>query len=183
VVLIYLIWLSLCSLFFVSGGLVTPADGGDFDIFFFLGYALISTLFLYFLVVATQSKYAVVAAARLLVVTLSLDVFFALCFLFFCGHAGGYTFDDAVGADFLLTPVCALPPLALVFFLYVLYEAKRAPFDNAEAESELVGGHLVEFGGRVLLCLYAAEYCHLFFAVYIVGIFVFGGVWGVSLLP
>lgn len=182
-ILAYLVWLSVSGFFLISDGLLTPLNLGDYDIFFFLAYALLTTLFFFYVVSGTQSKYATIAASRLLVVALSLDVFFAMSFLFFCGHAGGCSIEDLADVNSLLTPSCAIPPLALVLFLHTLYEAKRAPFDHAEAESELVAGHLVEFGGRALLFLYLCEYLHVFFSIFSLSIFVLGGAWGLPLFP
>lgn len=62
----------------------------------------------------------------------------------------------------------ALPPLATMLFLYTLFEAKRAPFDHTEAESELVAGHMVEFGGRALLFFLLCEYVHVFFCLFLI---------------
>ena len=66
-------------------------------------------------------------------------------------------------------------------FAYVLLEGKRAPFDHTEAESELVAGHFVEFGGRTLLIMYICEYIHVFVCIYLFCVFVLGGSWGVRL--
>lgn len=96
---------------------------------------------------------------------------------------GGYAFDDFYEANSLLSPSCAIPPLALAIFMHTLVEAKRAPFDHAEAESELVAGHLTEFGGRTLLFMYICEYIHVFFSVFLVSVFVVGGPWGLPLTP
>ncbi len=170
-------------MFFVSDAFTTPLNFGDYDVFFFLGYALLTTFFFFFIVVGSQSKYAVIAGARLLVVTLSLDVFFVFVWFYFCGHAGGCAIDELIETDTLLNPTCALPPLAIALFLHTLFEAKRAPFDHAEAESELVAGHLVEFGGRTLLFLYICEYIHVFFSAFAMGAFVFAGAWGIPLIP
>jgi NADH-quinone oxidoreductase subunit H len=43
-------------------------------------------------------------------------------------------------------------------------ESKRAPFDHAETESEVVAGYSVEYGGGMLLMFYLAEYLHLVIA-------------------
>lgn len=55
-----------------------------------------------------------------------------------------------------------------MFFLYTLFEAKRAPFDHTEAESELVAGHQVELGGRALLFLFLCEYVHLYLCLFLI---------------
>lgn len=182
-VLGYLIWLGVGGVFLFSDGFTTPINLGDFGLFFFLAYALITTLLFFFIVVGTQSKYATIAGVRLLIVTISLDVFFMLVWFIFCGHSGGYDLDDLIETNSLLSPVCALPPLAIFLFIHTLYECKRAPFDHAEAESELVAGHLVEFGGRTLLFLYVCEYIHVFFAIFSLSAFVMSGPFGISFFP
>ena len=44
-----------------------------------------------------------------------------------------------------------------------LLEVNRAPFDLAEAESELITGYSVEIGGFFFALYYLGEYFHLFF--------------------
>jgi NADH-quinone oxidoreductase subunit H len=40
-------------------------------------------------------------------------------------------------------------------------ESKRAPFDHAETESEVVAGYSTEYNGPMLLIIFLAEYLHL----------------------
>jgi len=70
----------------------------------------------------------------------------------------------------------ALPPIAMFYGIYALFEAKRAPFDHTEAESELVQGHLIEFGGRLLLFFYCSEYIHAYFCMLLIMVIILGGV-------
>jgi NADH:ubiquinone oxidoreductase subunit H len=167
----------------MADGAATAADLGDYSLLLFLAYAVLTTFFFFFIVSGTRSKYATIAGARLLVVTISFDVFSVVLWGIYCGHVGGYAFDDFYDANSFFSPTCALPPLALAIFLHALVEAKRAPFDHAEAESELVAGHLTEFGGRTLLFMYICEYIHVFFSIFLISVFVVGGPWGVSFLP
>jgi len=67
-----------------------------------------------------------------------------------------------------------MPISSFIFFIYTIYEAKRAPFDHAEAESELVAGHIIEFSGKSLLFFFFSEYIHLYFCMYLIFLFVFG---------
>jgi NADH-quinone oxidoreductase subunit H len=141
----------------------------------YFAYANLSTLFMFFIVVGTRSKYATLSAGRLIIVSLLMDVFFMLCFLLLYIHVGGYSFEAIASANADGWLLFSLPPLAFFFLLYALFEAKRAPFDHTEAESELVAGHLVEFGGRSLLFFYLCEYAHAYFCMYLIIVVCLGG--------
>jgi NADH-quinone oxidoreductase subunit H len=56
-----------------------------------------------------------------------------------------------------------------------LLETNRAPFDLSEAESELVSGYTVEYGGFFFGLYYLGEYLHLFFFSLVLTTLFFGG--------
>lgn len=56
-----------------------------------------------------------------------------------------------------------------------MLEVNRAPFDLAEAESELVTGYTTEYGGFYFALFYLGEYFHLFFFSIAIVIILFGG--------
>ncbi|TWT58780.1 NADH-quinone oxidoreductase subunit 8 [Thalassoglobus neptunius] len=64
-----------------------------------------------------------------------------------------------------------------VFFTVTLASNKRAPFDLAEAESELVGGFHTEYSGMRWSFFFLAEYASMFFVSALGAILFLGGWW------
>ncbi len=67
-------------------------------------------------------------------------------------------------------------PLGFVLFLAAMMaETKRTPFDQVEAESEIVAGHFVEYSGMKFGMFYLGEYAELVTSSVILTALFFGG--------
>jgi len=68
-----------------------------------------------------------------------------------------------------------LLPIFIIFFIGSIAETNRAPFDLAEAESELVSGFMTEHAAVVFVFFFLAEYGSIVLMCILTSILFIGG--------
>ena len=68
-----------------------------------------------------------------------------------------------------------MPVTFLIFFICMLAETNRAPFDMAEAESELVAGAFTEYAGMGFGVFFMAEYANIVLGCSLATVLFLGG--------
>jgi NADH-quinone oxidoreductase subunit H len=68
-----------------------------------------------------------------------------------------------------------LLPIAFIFFISILAETNRAPFDMPEAEAEIVAGYNLEYSSIIFAFFFLGEYSNMIAMSALFVIFFFGG--------
>ncbi len=110
----------------------------------------------------SRSLYATVGATRVLTQMFSYEVPLFLAVLAPTLLSGTWSLTGNT-AFFSAHPLLLLMnlPAALTMLVAIQCKLERTPFDAPEAETEIVSGPLVEYGGRYLACFTLAKDCEL----------------------
>ena len=126
---------------------------------------------------ASNSRYSFLGAVRASAQLLAYDIALILVYtqIFFFGKE--YSFENFVESQYEIYSVLALfvPIQALSYFISMLCETSRHPFDLPEAESELVSGYNVEYSGIRFALFFLAEYSTVIYAASLVSTIFFAG--------
>nr|YP_010247808.1 NADH dehydrogenase subunit 1 [Thelepus plagiostoma]QTJ29902.1 NADH dehydrogenase subunit 1 [Thelepus plagiostoma] len=136
-------------------------------------FLCISSLNVYATLIAgwsSNSKYALLGALRAIAQTISYEVSMALIFL------SPLCLLLTLNMFFMLKITyiwLALPimPLFYCWFISILAETNRTPFDFAEGESELVSGFNIEYGSGPFAMLFMAEYLSILIMCILTSVF------------
>lgn len=123
----------------------------------------------------SKNKYALLASVRAGIGLLNLELFLGLMLLNVVVVSESFSFLSIVIYQEIYWFIFLFFGLTGLITITFLLETNRAPFDLSEAESELVSGYTVEYGGFFFGLYYLGEYLHLFFFSLVLTLLFFGG--------
>ena len=138
----------------------------------------ISSLGVYGIVIAgwaSNSKYAFLGALRSAAQMVSYEVSMGFVMVTVLLCAGSLNLTDIVLAQQRVWFFIPLFPMFVVFFISILAETNRAPFDLPEGESEIVGGFHVEYGAMTFGLFFLGEYANMILMSAMTAILFLGG--------
>ena len=149
---------------------------------------------------ASRNKYSIISAARVVSQSVAYEIPMLLVVITMLMVSGTMNLQEIIvqqGGGFWhwnlfkvwVNPL--MPVTFVIFFTCMLAETNRAPFDMAEAESELVAGAFTEYGGMGFGVFFMAEYANIVVDCYLATVlflggwqspidFLSGGVWGLG---
>ena len=133
---------------------------------------------------ASRNKYAIVSSARIVSQNIAYEIPMLLVVITLLMMRGTMDLNELVRqqGDWFwnwnlfrvdLNPL--MPVTFIIFFICMLAEANRAPFDMAEAESELVAGAFTEYSGMGFGMFFMAEYANIVVGAALATVLFLGG--------
>ncbi|MDJ1407475.1 MAG: NADH-quinone oxidoreductase subunit NuoH [Candidatus Midichloria sp.] len=140
----------------------------------------VSSLGVYGIIIAgwaSNSKYAFLGAIRSAAQMVSYEVSIGLCIVTVLIVTQTMNLKQIVlvQQDMPLYLQLLLLPMFVVFFISILAETNRHPFDLPEAESELVAGYSVEYSSTAFALFFLGEYANMILMSAIATILFLGG--------
>jgi NADH-quinone oxidoreductase subunit H len=162
------------------GWVVADVDVGLLAVFAIIGFFPIITILSAW---ASNSKFPFIGGIRALHQMVSFEIPLILSLLGVVILTGTLNLSEIVVSQTNFPWIIFLPIGAIIFFITILAELERIPFDLPEAESEIVAGWLTEFSGMIYGLVQLGTYLKLYaFAALFVVLFL-GGWTGPMIWP
>lgn len=137
-----------------------------------------SSLSVYGIIMAgwsSNSKYPFLGALRSAAQMISYEISIGFIIVNVCVCAGSFNLSDIVLAQKNVWFIIPLFPIFVIFYISMLAETNRHPFDLPEAEAELVSGYNVEYSAMTFALFFLGEYANMLLMSAFAAILFLGG--------
>ncbi len=151
--------------------------GIDSSIGLFAVFVLISfsPLLLFLAGWTSGNKFGSISAQRSVMVMISYEVPMFLVIIAVAMLSNGYSLVSVVGAQSGYWFALLMPIGLVIFFIVMLAELERPPFDLREADSELVAGWLTDASAPYYALALMLDYVRMFVGALLITLLFFGG--------
>ena len=180
-IIIFLIAPVLCFLLSLIGWAVIPFSNqlvvADINLGILYLFA-VSALNVYSILLAgwsSNSKYAYLGALRSTAQMISYEISLGFIVLNIIICTGSFNLSKIVETQQGIWFIVPLLPMFIVFYIAMLAETNRHPFDLPEAEAELVSGYNVEYSAMTFALFFLGEYANMLLMSSIAAVLFLGG--------
>ncbi len=124
---------------------------------------------------SANSKYAFLGSLRSTAQLISYELVLSSAILLVIFLTGSLNLTINIESQRAVWFILPLLPVFIIFFIGSIAETNRAPFDLAEAESELVSGFIAEHAAVVFVFFFLAEYASIVLMCILTSILFMGG--------
>jgi len=159
---IYSFLLSILMWLFIPFNMITQGLSSEFNLLYILSISNLSVFGIIFSGWSSNNKYSFLGSLRASSQMISYEIAFSVIWLIIILINGNLNILNMVyiQTEYIVFLIPLLP-IYFIFFIIILAETNRAPFDLPEAESELVAGYNVEYSGMGFAFLFLAEYSNI----------------------
>jgi NADH-ubiquinone oxidoreductase chain 1 len=168
-------------IFGLLGYLVVPYGPGlalndlNLGILYMLAVSSLSTYGILLAGWSANSKYAFLGSLRSTAQLISYELILSSAILLVVMLSGSLNLTVNIEAQRVIWFIFPLFPIFIIFFIGSIAETNRAPFDLAEAESELVSGFMTEHAAVIFVFFFLAEYASIVLICILTSILFLGG--------
>lgn len=180
-IILFFIGPMITLIFALLGYLVVPYGSGIFvsdyslGMFYMLAVSSLATYGILLAGWAANSKYAFLGSLRSTAQLISYELILSSVILLVILLTGNLNMITIVESQRVVDFLLPLFPLFIIFFVGSIAETNRAPFDLAEAESELVSGFMTEHSASIFVFFFLAEYASIVLICMLNSILFLGG--------
>src|SRR6187402_2979304 len=124
---------------------------------------------------SANSKYAFLGSIRSTAQLISYELVLSSAILLIIMITNSLNININIQYQKIIFFLVPLAPIFLIFFIGSVAETNRAPFDLAEAESELVSGFMTEHAAVIFVFFFLAEYASIVLICILTSILFLGG--------
>src|SRR5436190_20341756 len=124
---------------------------------------------------SANSKYAFLGSLRSTAQLISYELILSSAILLVIMLTGSLNLTVNIEAQRAVWFIFPLFPIFIIFFIGSVAETNRAPFDLAEAESELVSGFMTEHAAVIFVFFFLAEYASIVLICILTTVLFLGG--------
>ena len=124
---------------------------------------------------SANSKYAFLGSLRSTAAMISYELILSSAILIIILLTGSLNFTKIIESQEAIWFIVPLLPVFIFYFISILAETSRTPFDLQEAESELVAGFFTEYSSIIFVFFFLAEYSSIVLFSCITAILFLGG--------
>lgn len=124
---------------------------------------------------SANSKYAFLGSLRSTAQLISYELILSSAILLVIMLTGSLNLAVNIEAQRVIWFIFPLFPIFIIFFIGSVAETNRAPFDLAEAESELVSGFMTEHAAVIFVFFFLAEYASIILICILTSVLFLGG--------
>lgn len=112
---------------------------------------------------SSNSKYSIIGSIRAISQLISYEISIGVIIMSIIWINKEQIINKIIYKQIYLPNILLLFPIFILLLISAIAETNRPPFDLPEAESELIAGYIVEYGGFKFGAIYLAEYLYIYF--------------------